>query len=66
MRGFSSSGGQTLALVGTVEERRMTFVLKNGTNTVGRREACDVKLSSPGVSERHAVVEVLDGAIDDL
>ena len=58
MRVLSSSPDKAFALTGEVEGRRMIFVLKNGVTLLAGGRECDIVLSSPGVSERHAVVEV--------
>jgi pSer/pThr/pTyr-binding forkhead associated (FHA) protein len=63
MRVLSSSAERAFALSGEVSGRGSIFVLKEGANTVGRGAGSDVALLSSGVSERHAVVEVENGAL---
>jgi DNA-binding NtrC family response regulator len=63
MRVLSSSADRAFALSGEVSGRGSIFVLKEGANTVGRGAGSDVALLSSGVSERHAVVEVENGAL---
>lgn len=48
----------TYALSGEVEGKTQVCVLKLGANTVGRSSSCDVRLLVPGVSLRHAAVDV--------
>ena len=36
----------------------MLFLLREGANVVGRGQECDVVVPSPGVSDRHAVIEI--------
>jgi DNA-binding NtrC family response regulator/pSer/pThr/pTyr-binding forkhead associated (FHA) protein len=45
-------------LTGEVEGRQTLFLLREGANVLGRGQKCDVVVSSPGVSDRHAVIEV--------
>jgi len=53
-----SQSGESYALAGDVEGSHLRFVLRLGANTVGRGRTNDIVLEAPGVSDRHAVIEV--------
>jgi DNA segregation ATPase FtsK/SpoIIIE, S-DNA-T family len=62
------AGGLVLAVVGGVDAGRR-FELRAKRTLIGRDRACDVTLSSPTVSARHAVLEIAEGGgvvIEDL
>ncbi len=57
-----------LALVGTINDRTISYALKEGTIAIGRSAESDLRLEHPSVSRRHAEVVVdADGIrISDL
>ena len=57
-----------MQLTTLIDGRRETRDLADGTYLIGRGDGCRVRLTSPDVSERHAVLTIRDGRalIEDL
>ena len=51
-----------------IDGRRETRELTDGTYVIGRGESCRIRIASPDVSERHAILTVRDGRaiVEDL
>ena len=57
-----------MTLTTLIDGRRDTRELTDGTYVIGRGEGCRIRIDSPDVSERHAILTVRDGRaiIEDL
>ena len=59
----ASPSGIRLVLVGEVDGERLSFVLKQGDNTVGALPENDLVIDALGVSRRHAVISWDNGDV---
>jgi DNA-binding NtrC family response regulator len=59
----SSFPERVFALSGVVDGNYRTFILKDGSNAVGRLPTSSILLGSTSVSHRHAIVHVKNGTI---